>query len=137
MVDPVTGTTSATTNSVAKNDAKKASLDYDNFLKLLITQMKNQDPTNPMDPSQQVAQLATFSQVEQSIKMNKSLESLISASSLSNASSYIGKTITSADGQTSGIVKSVEVTAEGLSATTVSGSTIAIGQGIKISQTAA
>ena len=136
MVDPVTGTTSATTNSAAKTDAKKASLDYDNFLKLLITQMKNQDPTDPMDPSQQVAQLATFSQVEQSIKMNKSLESLISASSLSNASSYIGKTITSADGQTSGIVKSVEVTADGLSATTITGSTIAIGQGIKISQTA-
>ncbi|MDQ1185065.1 flagellar hook assembly protein FlgD [Agrobacterium larrymoorei] len=136
MVDAVTGATSTQTTSASKTDAKKASLDYDNFLKLLITQMKNQDPTNPMDPSQQVAQLATFSQVEQSIKMNTNLESLISASSLSNASSYIGKTITSADGQTSGVVKSVEVTAEGLSATTVAGSTIAIGQGIKISQTA-
>jgi len=120
MVDAVASATSTQTTSASKTDSKKASLDYDNFLKLLITQMKNQDPTNPMDPSAQVAQLATFSQVEQ----------------LSNASSYIGKTITSADGQTSGVVKSVEVTAEGLSATTVAGSTIAIGQGIKISQTA-
>ncbi len=136
MVDAVASATSTQTASASKTDSKKASLDYDNFLKLLITQMKNQDPTNPMDPSAQVAQLATFSQVEQSIKMNTNLESLISASSLSNASSYIGKTITSADGQTSGVVKSVEVTAEGLSATTVAGSTIAIGQGIKISQTA-
>ena len=136
MVDAVASATSTQTTSASKTDSKKASLDYDNFLKLLITQMKNQDPTNPMDPSAQVAQLATFSQVEQSIKMNTNLESLISASSLSNASSYIGKTITSADGQTSGVVKSVEVTAEGLSATTVAGSTIAIGQGKKNSQTA-
>lgn len=140
MVDGISGTTSTTAANAAasasKTDAKKATLDYDNFLKLLITQMKNQDPTDPMDPSQQVAQLATFSQVEQSIKMNTNLESLISASSLSNASSYIGKTITSADGSKSGVVASVEVTSEGLSATTTSGSSIAIGQGIKISQTA-
>ncbi|WP_296018248.1 flagellar hook assembly protein FlgD [uncultured Agrobacterium sp.] len=139
MVEPVTSSasTATTATSASKTDAKKATLDYDNFLKLLITQMKNQDPTDPMDPSQQVAQLATFSQVEQSIKMNTNLESLISASSLSNASSYIGKTITSADGKTSGIVKSVEVTSEGLTANTTTGATIAIGQGIKISQTAA
>ncbi len=129
-------TTTTTTTSTAKTDAAKATLDYDNFLQLLITQMKNQDPTDPMDATEQVSQLATFSNVEQSIKMNTNLESLISASSLSNASSYIGKTITSADGNTSGVVASVEVTSDGLTATTVAGSKIAIGEGIKISQTA-
>ena len=136
MVDAITGTTSTTTTtSTAKTDSAKATLDYDNFLQLLITQMKNQDPTDPMDATEQVSQLATFSNVEQSIKMNTNLESLISASSLSNASSYIGKTITSADGKTSGVVASVEVTSDGLSATTVAGSKITIGEGIKISQT--
>src|SRR5581483_10586188 len=39
------------------------SLDYDAFLRLLIAQMKNQDPTKPTDPSQFVAQLASFSSV--------------------------------------------------------------------------
>ena len=41
-------------------DASNASLNYDSFLKLLVAQMKNQDPTEPMDAAQQMAQLATF-----------------------------------------------------------------------------
>ncbi len=137
MVDSVVGATAAanaaSTTSASKTDAKKATLDYDNFLKLLIAQMKNQDPTNPMDATEQISQLATFSNVEQSIKMNTNLETLISNSSLANASSYIGKTITSADGKTSGTVESIQVTSSGLSATITSGATIAIGEGIKIS----
>ena len=141
MVDSVTGTSSAAgaaaTTSAAKTDAKKASLDYDNFLQLLIAQMKNQDPTDPMDATQQVAQLATFSQVEQSVKMNSNLESLLSVNSLSNASSYIGKTLTSADEKTTGVVASIKVTSEGLTATTTTGGTIAITQGIKIANTPA
>jgi len=137
-VDTVSSATSttATSSSKASSAAASASLDYDAFLQLLIAQMQNQDPTDPLDASEQISQLATFSQVEQSIQTNTNLESLIAQSSLSNASSYIGKTITSADGSKSGVVASVEVTSEGLSATTTSGSSIAIGQGIKISQTA-
>ena len=140
MVDAVTGSSAATataTTPASKTDAKKASLDYDNFLQLLITQMKNQDPTDPMDATQQVAQLATFSQVEQSIKTNTNLENLLSANSLSSASSYIGKTVTSADEKTTGVISSIKVTADGLSATTTSGATIAITQGIKIAETPA
>ncbi|GAK70225.1 flagellar hook assembly protein FlgD [Agrobacterium rubi] len=141
MVDAITGTNSTTntssTTAASKTDAQKASLDYDNFLQLLITQMKNQDPTDPMDASEQVAQLATFSQVEQSIKTNTNLESLLSANSLSSASSYIGKTVTSADEKTTGVISSIKVTADGLSATTTSGATIAITQGIKIAETPA
>ncbi|UHS55658.1 flagellar hook assembly protein FlgD [Agrobacterium vaccinii] len=138
-VDGITGTTApastASTTSGSKTDGAKASLDYDNFLQLLIAQMKNQDPTDPMDASEQVAQLATFSQVEQSIKMNTNLESLLSVNTLSNASSYIGKTLTSADEKTTGVVASIKVTSEGLTATTTSGGTIAITSGIKIADT--
>lgn len=127
----------ASTTAASKKDSAKATLDYNNFLQLLITQMKNQDPTDPMDATEQVSQLATFSQVEQQIKTNTNLESLLSNSTLSNASSYIGKTITSADEKTSGVVASIKVTAEGLTATTTSGANIAITQGIKIAQTPA
>ena len=140
MVDAVTSSTAAsaaTTAAASKQDSAKATLDYNNFLQLLITQMKNQDPTDPMDATEQVSQLATFSQVEQQIKTNTNLESLLSNSTLSNASSYIGKTITSADEKTSGVVASIKVTAEGLTATTTSGANIAITQGIKIAQTPA
>ena len=65
-------TTSAATTSNAKNetDAKNNTLDYNAFLTLLITQMKNQDPLNPQDPDQYVSQLASFSGVEQGVKTN-------------------------------------------------------------------
>lgn len=135
-------TTSAQTNSTTRtssatsSDAAKASLDYNSFLKLLITQMQNQDPTDPMDATEQVSQLATFSQVEQSIKMNTNLDNLISQSNLSNASNYVGKTITSADGKTTGVIQSVDVTSDGLTAVTVEGKLIKIQSGITISNTA-
>ncbi len=137
-VDSIASTTAAksTTNAASTSDAGAASLNYDAFLQLLIAQMQNQDPTDPMDASEQISQLATFSQVEQTIKTNTNLENLIAQSSLSNASNYIGKTITSADGKTSGVVATVEVTSDGLTATTTKGGLINIGEGITISSTA-
>jgi flagellar basal-body rod modification protein FlgD len=65
---------SAAKTSAADAAANKATLDYDTFLTLLVEQMKNQDPTEPMDSTEQIAQLATFSQVEQTIQTNKNLE---------------------------------------------------------------
>jgi flagellar basal-body rod modification protein FlgD len=46
----------------------------DEFLKMLVAQLKNQDPLNPMDGKDMAAQLAQFSTVEQLIQMNKTLE---------------------------------------------------------------
>lgn len=125
-------TTSSATGSTASKAAAKASVDYDSFLKLLIAQMKNQDPTDPMDASAQIAQLATFSQVEQAIQMNSNLETLITGNALTNASSYIGKTITSADEKTSGIVASVRVYTDTMVATTTEGKEIPIVVGVRV-----
>ena len=136
-VDAVTSTTTTTTtqstsSSAASQASAKASLDYDSFLQLLIAQMKNQDPTDPMDASEQIAQLATFSQVEQSIQMNSNLETLITGNALTNASSYIGKTITSADEKTSGVVASVRVYSDTMVATTTEGKEIPIVVGVRV-----
>jgi flagellar basal-body rod modification protein FlgD len=126
----------STPKSAATSDAKEATLNYDSFLKLLVAQMKNQDPTDPIDASEQMSQLATFSSVEQAIKTNTHLESLIQETSLSQAASMIGKTITSADGETTGVVKSVAVKADGLTATLENGDTVVIQSGISIGATA-
>lgn len=123
---------SSSSSSTASKAAAKASIDYDSFLKLLIAQMKNQDPTDPMDASEQIAQLATFSQVEQSIQMNSNLETLITGNALTNASSYIGKTITSADEKTSGVVASVRVYSDTMVATTTEGKEIPIVVGVRV-----
>lgn len=55
-----------------------ASANYDMFLKLLTTQMQNQDPLNPTDSTQYTAQLAQFSQVEQSIQQTDALKTILS-----------------------------------------------------------
>jgi flagellar basal-body rod modification protein FlgD len=125
-------TTSSTSSSSASQASAKASLDYDSFLKLLIAQMKNQDPTNPMDATEQISQLATFSQVEQTIQTNSNLETLITGNALTNASSYIGKTITSSDEKTTGIVASVRVYSDTMVATTTDGTEIPITVGVRV-----
>jgi flagellar basal-body rod modification protein FlgD len=48
----------------------------DTFLQLLVTQIRNQDPLNPQDPTEFVTQLAQFSSLEQLLEMSKSLESI-------------------------------------------------------------
>jgi flagellar basal-body rod modification protein FlgD len=53
----------------------------DEFLKMLVAQLKNQDPLNPMDGKDMAAQLAQFSTVEQLITMNKSLEAQVASAS--------------------------------------------------------
>ena len=67
----------------APTSSAKANVDYESFLKLLVAELKNQDPTQPMDSTQYMAQLASFSQVEQSIQTNTKLDQLLQASQLS------------------------------------------------------
>jgi flagellar basal-body rod modification protein FlgD len=127
-----TSTRSTTTTSDSTTDSTDATLNYDSFLKLLVAQMQNQDPTDPVDASEQMSQLASFSNVEQAIKTNKHLESLIQETSLSQATGLIGKTLTSADGETSGVVTAVDVNADGLTATLENGKTIEVTSGVTV-----
>ncbi len=94
----ITPTSNVTTPPASASTQDVATLngDFTFFLKMLTTQLKNQDPTEPMDVSQMTAQIAQYSSVEQQIKTNKNLESLLSAnkqSQLSTAVSYIGKEV--------------------------------------------
>ena len=111
----------ASTSTASAAAAATHSLNYNDFLTLLMAEMKNQDPTQPMDPSQMVSQLATVSEVGQSVQTNANLASLLTATSLTQAESLIGKTITSPDGSTSGQVASVSVTSSGAVATLANG----------------
>lgn len=132
---PSTTIAQQTNATGATKDAKDATLNYDSFLKLLVAQMKNQDPTDPVDASAQMAQLASFSSVEQGIKTNKHLESLIQETSMNQATSLIGKTITSADGETKGVVKAVEVNTDGLTAILENGDEVLVTTGITVAAT--
>ena len=68
-------------------------LGKDDFLKLLITQLANQDPTNPMEDTQFIAQMAQFSSLEQMTNMNQAFERMASMLNSSKAADTIGKTV--------------------------------------------
>src|SRR6478609_8540345 len=88
----ITGTGSTTTDS---KDSLAAN--FTAFLQLLTTQLKNQNPLDPLDTNQFTQQLVQFSGVEQQLKTNDFLASLVTANANttnSNAVSYIGKTVT-------------------------------------------
>ena len=75
---------------------KGSELDKDSFLLLMVTQMKNQDPLNPMDDTQYVSQLAQYSSLEQLMNLNDGMSSLTDATNnqqMLNATSYIGKEV--------------------------------------------
>jgi flagellar basal-body rod modification protein FlgD len=83
-MDVVSNTTRPDPNTTRANaaaipeDNSVISSDFEAFLKLLTTQMKNQDPLNPMESQEFATQLATFSGVEQQVRTNELLEALSS-----------------------------------------------------------
>jgi len=126
-VPAVTGSTTSPASL-----AKSTTVDYESFLRLLVTQMKNQDPTAPMDSTDYVAQLATFSQVEQTVQTNAKLDSLLQMTLLGQAASIIGRTVTALDG-TTGTVIATGITADGVTAILDNGDTVPLGAGVTIS----
>lgn len=117
------------------NKTTSSSLNYDSFLTLLTAQMKYQDPTKPMDATQFVAQLASFSNVEQGIKTNQKLDSLLISQSLGQVDGLIGKYVTSMDGKITGKVKEVHIYANGTVVALEGGKELLLDAGVKISAT--
>ena len=98
----VTPATSTTSPAAAPGAMKQLSSNFSTFLTLLTTQLKNQDPTSPMDSNAFTQQLVMYSQVEQQIGTNDNLKSLISQGS-SNAAAmttgYLGKKVSIVNSQ--------------------------------------
>jgi flagellar basal-body rod modification protein FlgD len=110
-----------------KTDRDKASVDYDSFLKLLVAQMKNQDPTSPNDSQEYLAQLAAFSNVEQSIKTNERLDALIAQGSMAQAGGLVG--LNYSDGRQSGRIEAVILDDGGMQLRLTGGATVRPGTG--------
>lgn len=93
----VTGTRGFTMyeDTIAKTTGG-SDLGKEDFLKLLVAQLTQQDPTNPMSDTEFVSQLATYSSLEQQMNTNKNLETLIAANRVANvsaATACIGKLV--------------------------------------------
>jgi flagellar basal-body rod modification protein FlgD len=102
-INPVT---SATTNNASSSstgtDSNTIAGNFQTFLTLLTTQLKNQNPLDPLDTNQFTAQLVQFAQVEQQLKANDQLTTLVSLQQTAQASQaldYVGKDVV-VDGDT-------------------------------------
>ncbi|HYE80125.1 MAG TPA: flagellar hook capping FlgD N-terminal domain-containing protein [bacterium] len=92
FTDTITGSLNATTPT--KGRLPNNGVDKDAFLRLLTTQLRNQDPLNPMDQENFVQQMATFSNLEQTIEMNQNFSRLLEFQAVSQAASLIGQDVT-------------------------------------------
>lgn len=132
---PAVNSSTESQSSTQSTSQTSASLNYDSFLMLLTAQMKFQDPTNPMDATQFVSQLASFSSVEQAIKTNSKLDALLVSQSLSQVDGLIGKYVTSMDGKITGQVNEVHIYANGTVVALDTGKELLLDAGVKISAT--
>lgn len=104
--------TGATQKTTQNTKSSLDSLGEDDFMKLLLAQLKNQDPLKPMEDKDFIAQLAQLNSVTQLTEMNKNIKELMTSQNLAQGSALIGQTVTglSSDGSAiSGVVSGVKI----------------------------
>jgi flagellar basal-body rod modification protein FlgD len=128
-----TGTVSAQTAATPLPIPNKT-LSQDDFLKLLVTQMKSQDPLNPQTDTEFISQMTQFSALEQSKSMQQDIAGLRSDQELVQADAMIGRYVTLQDGTNvvPGKVSSVNVVA-GIPQLVVNGNQYSMSQVLSIS----
>lgn len=92
-----TAASTASTSSSSSSSTSNSQIDKTQFLELLVAQIKNQDPLNPVDNQEFTAQMATFSSLEQLMNVNDNLSMILSASNSTTSAqavSLIGKEVT-------------------------------------------
>ena len=116
---------------------KKPGADKDMFLQLLVTQLRYQDPTNPTDSSQFLAQTAQFSALEAMQDVSEKTSALLTAQMSFGAAALVGRTATyldSAGKSVTGVVDSVAYSADGPQLS-IGGASVPLGQVTSVAQT--
>jgi flagellar basal-body rod modification protein FlgD len=97
--------------SVSSTTSSNSQINLQDFLRILTSQLTNQDPMKPMDNTEFMAQLAQFTSLEQTRQLNDKLASLLSVQSTTQSVGLIGRTVTVslASGTDSGQVVSLDL----------------------------
>ena len=107
------GATGASNTSTDVNAASSLQdLSLDDFVKLMLTELQNQDPLDPLDNSQMLAQIGTMREIGASDKLTKTLDSLTFSQQISGGAALIGKyavAVSSGGAKVEGFVESVSV----------------------------
>jgi flagellar basal-body rod modification protein FlgD len=110
---PVTGTSnSGSSSSTSDPNAGLNNIDINQFLQMMITELQNQDPLNPMQNSEIMQELGEMQQISASNELTTTLNGVALGQSLSNATTLIGKQIDGLDDNgnpVSGVVQKVSV----------------------------
>ena len=93
-VTEVMGATGGTAAAATSAAARQAQLGTDQFLRLLVTQLQNQDPLEPLGNEDFLAQLAQFQSLQEQIETAENTRGMLLAQSLGAASSLVGKQVT-------------------------------------------
>lgn len=104
-ITPTTTAPGATAPGTVSNP--NDTLNEQDFLKILVAQMQNQDPMNPQDPTQEVGQMTQFAMLQAMQEMSQTLTAQSFQSSISEGNSMIGKTVTYANSDGSTVTGSV------------------------------
>ncbi|WP_346621835.1 flagellar hook capping FlgD N-terminal domain-containing protein [Blastococcus montanus] len=133
MPDAVSGTVAGgPTYSASTAVDRGDQMGKDTFLKLLVAQMKYQDPSNPADTNQLMAQTATFSQVEKLEEIASQNASMLALQRSSSAGAMVGQTVTYTDSTgaaQTGVVSSVRLgTGKAEAVATVGGVAVPLGR---------
>jgi flagellar basal-body rod modification protein FlgD len=97
MTAPVSGTSTAATTTATPSVSRDDQMDKDTFLKLLVAQMRYQDPSNPADTTQFMSQTATFTQVEKLEQLTTQNAALLALQRSMSAGSLVGHTVSYTD----------------------------------------
>lgn len=109
--DAATSTSDPTSTLSGQGSSGSAGVDTKAFMQLLVAELQNQDPSNPVDSTSYITQLAQLNTLSALDTLNSTMNSFLQADQLSQASSLIGKTVsaTTATGPVSGTVSNVQI----------------------------
>jgi flagellar basal-body rod modification protein FlgD len=112
---PIDKLVTSTTSTAPQASSLGSQLGEDAFLKLLTAQLQNQDPLNPMDDTQSVAQLAQFSALQASTELKDAFSSFESNFSVMQSAGLLGKTVSAQATDSNGSVSTVTGTVKTIS----------------------
>ena len=111
--------------------SKNFALKPEDFIKMMVTQLQNQDPTNPAKNDELLAQMSQIGQLQASTTLTDSIKGMVLQNQIGSAGNLIGKTVQGVDDQNNmvtGVVNSVKVNQDSVSLELDNGKSLALGK---------
>ena len=139
MVNTVQSTTS-NSGSKVPGGSNKLALKTEDFIKMMITQLQQQDPMEPAKNEQLLAQMSQIGQLQSSTQLQESLQGIVQQNQIGSAAGLIGKSIKGMDAdnnEVGGLVTSVRVTDDGVNLELDNGKSLSLSRVTTIAPTTA